>query len=296
MRRHVSDQELMLSLDGELSARRQFLVTQHVEGCNACREKADSLRSTMATIEVLHRAEDGASTRSPDYGRVRLAAALREAASSEPTWVQAAAQFLRGPSLSRGLGTGVVIVALCAAAVYAMRPANAPAGHVPSDVLPQASLTPGAVSTLTAAELCNGVRPSRLVTDSVRRQVLRAYQMEQAPAAGYELDALITPELGGSTDPANLWPQHYRSPVWNARVKDELERVLPEMVCRHQITLAQAQQEIATDWIAAYKRYFKTDVPLRAHLGPSGDEDPELVFVPGELTVTQVAALRIASR
>ncbi len=278
MRRHASDQELMRSLDGELPPRRQSLVTQHVEACGVCQEKTASLRSTMATFDESYRAECGASTRSPDYGRVRLAAALRDAASSEPTWFQAAARFMNGPHLSRGIGTGLVMIAVCAAAVFAVRGSTAPATHVPSDALPQASLTPGAVSALTSAELCNGVRPSRLVTDRVRRQVLRAYQMEEVASAAYELDALITPELGGSTDPANLWPQRYHSPVWNARVKDELERLLPELVCRGDVDLAHAQQQIATDWIAAYKHYFKTDAPLQAHIGPPLGDDDELEF------------------
>ena len=133
---------------------------------------------------------------------------------------------------------------------------------VAAPALPVAAFTPGAVSGLTAIELCAGIRPSRLVTDSARWQVLRAYGMEDVPASTYELDALITPELGGTTDPLNLWPQPYASPVWNARVKDELERLLPQLVCSNHLALAQAQQDIATDWVAAYKRYFKTETPL----------------------------------
>jgi hypothetical protein len=119
--------------------------------------------------------------------------------------------------------------------------------------------------------------------------------MEHVPAAAFELDALITPELGGSTDPANLWPQRYQSPVWNARIKDELERLLPEKVCRQEMTLAQAQQEIAADWVAAYKRHFRTEVPLQAHLRPAEDDGPELLYVT-EPVVAQVAAFRVASR
>jgi hypothetical protein len=78
----------------------------------------------------------------------------------------------------------------------------------------------------------------------------------------------------------NLWPQRYESPVWNARVKDELEQLLPTLVCSNQVELRLAQGEIARDWVAAYKRYFKTDVPLLAHRGaPIADED-DLEFAP----------------
>jgi len=34
------------------------------------------------------------------------------------------------------------------------------------------------------------------------------------------------------------------------------------MVCDGQIDLTTAQKDISTDWIAAYKRYFHTEMPL----------------------------------
>jgi hypothetical protein len=251
----------------------------------------------MAHVEALYRVEHSVPPRSTDYTRMRLASALRDAALSEPSWFERVFQGLGRLPLSYACKVGIVMVAVGAAALIAMRPTTeSTIAALLSGALPEPSLTPGAVTALTAAELCNGVRPSRLVTEPVRQQVLRAYRMEQVSAAAYELDALVTPELGGSTDPANLWPQLYHSPVWNARVKDELEQLLPEMVCRQEITLAQAQQEIAADWIAAYKRYFKTDAPLRAHSGPPEDEDAELVFVPGEPPITQAATGRLVSR
>jgi hypothetical protein len=147
-------------------------------------------------------------------------------------------------------------------------------------VLPTPSLTPGAVSLLTATDLCGGARPSRRVSIATRDSVIASYRMQRVAADAYELDALITPELGGTTDVENLWPQMYTSPVWNARVKDELERLLPELVCRGEVTLAHAQQEIASDWIATYRRYFKTDMPLRAHVGPPLEDGDDLEFEP----------------
>jgi hypothetical protein len=134
------------------------------------------------------------------------------------------------------------------------------------------------LAPLTAAELCEGDRPSRRVSIATRNQVLDRYRMRHVPADQYELDALITPELGGTTDAGNLWPQMYDSPVWNARVKDELEQLLPQLVCRGEIGLAQAQQAIARDWITAYKHHFKTTAPLRAHVGPPIDDEDELEF------------------
>lgn len=296
MRAHVHDHEIILCMEGELSPRRQAWLTQHLAECQACRERDARLRTTMGNVEAWYRTQDAASSRAHADSRARLASVLGDEALGEPTWFQHVAASVGGMPVVRSLGVGAVVMVVCAAAFMAVRVATTPGWTLQAaGALPESTLTPGAVSALTADELCNGVRPSRLVTESVRQQVLRAYQMEHLPATAYELDALITPELGGSTDAANLWPQRYHSPVWNAHVKDELERLLPEMVCASQITLARAQQEIAADWIGAYRRYFKTDAPLPAHVRPSEDEEAELLFVPDQ-PVMQVATIRVAGR
>jgi hypothetical protein len=42
-------------------------------------------------------------------------------------------------------------------------------------------------------------------------------------------------------------------------MKDQLEFVLYKMVCRDEISLAEAQHEMATDWIEAWKRYARAN-------------------------------------
>src|SRR5205823_4516238 len=54
----------------------------------------------------------------------------------------------------------------------------------------------------------------------------------------------------------------FKTQPWNARVKDQIENRLHDLVCSGELDLATAQREIASDWIAAYKKYFHTDVPL----------------------------------
>ena len=101
-----------------------------------------------------------------------------------------------------------------------------------------------------------------MVPVSLQQQVFREYGLADAKPEAYEVDYLITPELGGSSDIRNLWPQPYSSSVWNAHVKDALEERLHEMVCAGEIDLETAQRDIATNWILAYKKYFHTDRPL----------------------------------
>jgi hypothetical protein len=144
---------------------------------------------------------------------------------------------------------------------------------VERDALPDASLTPGATWNVTVEELCaDKVREERQISATVRQEVLRDYGMERVPFEEYELDYLITPELGGAADARNLWPQRYAARAWNAHVKDQLERLLPQLVCDGRLDLATAQADIAADWIAAYKKYFKTDVPLPTQAGLLLDE------------------------
>lgn len=72
---------------------------------------------------------------------------------------------------------------------------------------------------------------------------------------GCEVDHLISLELGGSNEQTNLWPEPYQGTAWNAHVKDRLENFLHAQVCAGTISLDQAQQEIAADWITSYKKH-----------------------------------------
>lgn len=125
---------------------------------------------------------------------------------------------------------------------------------------PNHKLTPGAVdASLTAAKLCNAnfhTGTVRNVTESTKKKVCAAYrETKGCPGAGFEIDHLISIELGGSNDITNLWPQ----PVDSANVigfhtKDKLENQLHRMVCSGQITLPAAQKCIASDWYACMKK------------------------------------------
>ena len=136
--------------------------------------------------------------------------------------------------------------------------------------LPDPRLTPGVVGAMTAAQLCDkGFRTGtvRDVPQSVKQQVYAEYGVEcrpgkvRAPAVScstYEVDHLISLELGGTNDVKNLWPQSYVTRPLNAHVKDALENRLHRLVCAGTVTLAEAQRAISADWIAAYQKYVGT--------------------------------------
>lgn len=127
----------------------------------------------------------------------------------------------------------------------------------PRPLRPDARLTPGVVlaSGVSIAGVCtSGYSKSvRHVTTSTKRLVFARYAI--TPSGAYEVDHLISLELGGSNDVGNLWPQSYLTTPYNARKKDALENRLHWLVCHRALSLAAAQRAIATDWIAAYRHF-----------------------------------------
>jgi hypothetical protein len=67
----------------------------------------------------------------------------------------------------------------------------------------------------------------------------------------YEYDHFVPLELGGPTNgPRNLWPEPGASP----NPKDTVENQLRQRVCDAQLSLAQAQHGIATNWVTLDER------------------------------------------
>jgi hypothetical protein len=168
----------------------------------------------------------------------------------------------------------LLVIALLLGARMMTRPVLTSSSAAFAGVLPIQALTPGAVAEVDAQALCAARVTSRpAIAASVREAVLRDYRMTSVSEHEYELDYLITPELGGIPDARNLWPERYDSKVWNARVKDDLERLLPQMVCEGRLDLRTAQRDIADNWIAAYQKYFHTQSPMPMHADLRDDDD-----------------------
>lgn len=133
--------------------------------------------------------------------------------------------------------------------------------------LPDPKCTPGAtnpaVTTATLSQtICmpgwtKTVRPPESVTSKEKEASMLAYGLE-GPKSAYEYDHLIPLELGGATNSAkNLWPEpntpgatgFYRNP------KDKLENALKHAVCSGWLSLRTAQRLIASNWVAALRKY-----------------------------------------
>jgi hypothetical protein len=79
------------------------------------------------------------------------------------------------------------------------------------------------------------------------------------PMQDCELDHIVSLDLGGAPlDPRNLKLQPWAGPC-NARQKDVLEIEMAKAVCEGDVSLVDAQREIARDWITAYKNWINSE-------------------------------------
>ncbi len=125
---------------------------------------------------------------------------------------------------------------------------------------PNSQLTPGDVLTTDANVVCVSgyTQTVRNVPESLKEQVFSEYGVVNRQPGDYEVDHLISLELGGSNSLQNLWAESYVSQPLNAHVKDRLENVLHDLVCAGRLKLTAAQRMIANDWTLAYQKYVGT--------------------------------------
>lgn len=161
------------------------------------------------------------------------------------------------------LAASVVVATACAVGAVATvnnhpsplppQSASLPASCTYRGSLPDPTCTPGATdprvtqaniqSTICLKGYTATIRPPVSYTNPLKARLEVAYGYS-GPA---ELDHLIPLELGGApSDPKNLWPEPGAIP----NPKDRVENAAHAAACSGRITLAHAQQAIATDWTA----------------------------------------------
>jgi len=122
---------------------------------------------------------------------------------------------------------------------------------------PGALLATGTKDAICQSGYAGGVRN---VPDSEKNQVYAEYGIASRTPGQYEVDHLVSLELGGSNEIANLWPEA-ASPKPGFHEKDKVENYLHSQVCSGAVALNQAQIEIATNWLAVYNGMPKKSAP-----------------------------------
>jgi len=87
----------------------------------------------------------------------------------------------------------------------------------------------------------------RDVSEKLKNQVYHSYNIYNRSPYEYEIDHIVSLQLGGDNDISNLYPQKYNMTL-GARDKDKVENLLHRMVCNGSISLEQAQYDIAYNW------------------------------------------------
>ncbi len=163
----------------------------------------------------------------------------------------------------------VLVVVACDVAPVTVTPAVPPTSTAPStggtgtigqrtktsgcasaNGLPDSACTPGAIfPDATTDKICvSGYSSSvRNVPQDEKDQVYAEYGVASHEPGQYEVDHLISLELGGSNDIANLWPEP-ADPTPGFHEKDKVENYLHDQVCSGAMSLQEAQVAIATNW------------------------------------------------
>jgi hypothetical protein len=254
---HLSDEDILQFIDDELPPNRAERFRDHLAACPKCRVRQASIEGTINTLSEFYTSEQFESGSMAARSRAHLQEKLLENRKSHSYWRDRVAPFhLRLP-----IAAAIVLVfigfAFCGGRkIRTDKPSVLSARE--EAIVPNRSLTPGAVRAVTLKEICSSADDDLdpPVPSSTKRAVFQEYDLPPSgPTRNCQIDYLVNPQLGGTNDLRNLWPEPYSNAKWNAQAKDELERHLHQMVCDRTVDLAVAQREIATDWIAAYKKY-----------------------------------------
>jgi len=255
---HPSLRKLLLYADGELSLGSAKRLHLHLSACPQCAERLARLRAASGDHFNEQHADNAAIPDSAAQSAL-FKARLAEVAYGHTTSGQ------RSLRVAHNLAYGCALALLTTFGFTLLRQSPS-ASTAYAGMLPDHDFTPGATRQVSLADLCTADHDEvvRSVPGPLQQEVFRKYGIKDTPVTEFEVDYLITPGLGGADDVRNLWPEPHANTAWNSYVKDQLEDHLHHMVCDGKLSLADAQRDIATNWISAYKKYFHTDQPLVA--------------------------------
>lgn len=267
---HIPEQDLLLAADGALSPHRMAKVREHLTACWACRARLDEIETSIVEFVRFHQHNVNPKVPPAKGPRAVLQARLSELARNSRPGIW---ERLLALCFNQRTVVAVCVVVSIAIGIAAWRAQKETVEVVPASeqsavgMTPDPTLTPGMTHPLTKAELCavhfDDNPPA--VPRPVALLVFESYGIHEPIPRAYELDYLVTPELGGTNDIRNLWPQPYHAGSWSAHAKDALEDRLYALVCAGELDLPTAQHDLAADWVAAYRKYFRTENPLPVH-------------------------------
>ncbi|TAN33901.1 hypothetical protein EPN29_04520 [bacterium] len=130
---------------------------------------------------------------------------------------------------------------------------------------PRPDLTPGAVAVKDVLSVCRIEKKSHalfapgtlstVIPPAIQQAVFSAYKIEPRLTMQYGLDFLVPLQLGGASVTSNIWPVPRTDHGLGFREKEILNIRMHVLVCHGEMPLAEAQKEIASDWVTLWIKY-----------------------------------------
>lgn len=172
-----------------------------------------------------------------------------------------------------------------------------------NQILPDFACSPGAVLTTDSKIICVSgyTKTVRNVTEATKKKVFAEYGIPYSQRSNYEVDHIISLELGGSNDISNLYPESYL--IKNgAKTKDIFENYLHKQICNGKMEVAEAQRQISSDWFYYYQTemlHLKIATTTQAITKPiqvtTSKIDTSKVFVPAAIITQAVTKANITN-
>jgi hypothetical protein len=136
--------------------------------------------------------------------------------------------------------------------VFPIASAAPPPAAVLNQDVSQATLT----ETICTPGYTGSVRPSSSYTNGIKKRLMRVDGLDfETDKSLFELDHVVPLALGGHPRNINNLVLQKWEGTNGAKRKDRLEVKLQCLVCARSVTLAEAQDAIWSDWVAAYQHY-----------------------------------------
>lgn len=153
---------------------------------------------------------------------------------------------------------------------------------IANQILPDSACTPGSVLTTDISVICKSgyTKTVRNVSDTTRQKVFAEYGIPYSEHRNYEIDHLISLELGGSNDISNLWPEN--SNIANGSLtKDKFENYLHSQICNGKMTVQEAQKQISGNWL----KYYRESLAQNNNKQKSSSKKPDYALIASLVSV-----------
>lgn len=182
----------------------------------------------------------------------------------------------------------IIVFGFFALSVFATYGVQTKASNcIANQILPDPDCTPGAVLTTDLSIICKSgyTKTVRNVSDVTRQKVFSQYSIPYSEHSNYEVDHLISLELGGSNDISNLWPENSKIES-GSFTKDKFENYLHSQICNGKMTVQEAQKQISGNWL----KYYQESLSQNNKRQNGSSKNPDYALVASLISIVTIGS------